>query len=313
MGSGNGSDNAHNSQFGGGSRGPTGGVNTGSGSSGKGGSGNGFGHYQYDMDDPSAPYKPEYNSKGEVVVTISQGPNWVSDDSINWSDGRNGGNSRDSTRTNTTAIVKNGYRAAIDGYIYMVTVNGNNDITAVNMYSRPITSTRKDWSKNESVRIAKAKALVQAQLDILKANAASEAKKTADAKLQLKPNVRQMKKHCVSKRNGMRHILLRRLQERLMTLIQFWRRLNKQKTSHKIISMLQMIWLISAKLNTTKHFKMKQYENKNLTKLTTQITTMLLPPQVLAGFSAICLLRIRVQNKIVPIKNLLWILLCHNG
>lgn len=177
MGSGNGSDNAHNNQFGGGSRGPTGGVNTGSSSSGNGGSGNGF--YQYRMDEP---YKPEYNSKGELVVTISKGPTWVSDDSIHWSDGRNGGNSRDSTRTNTTAKVNNGYRAAIDGYIYMVTVNGGNDITAVNLYSRPITSTRKDWSKNESLRIVKAKALVQAQLDLLKANAASEAKKTADAK-----------------------------------------------------------------------------------------------------------------------------------
>lgn len=177
MGSGNGSDNAHNNQFGGGGRGPTGGVNTGSGSSGNGGSGNGF--YEYRMDEP---YKPEYNSKGELVVTISKGPTWVSDDSIHWSDGRNGGNSRDSTRTNTTAKVNNGYRAAIDGYIYMVTVNGSNDITAVNLYSRPITSTRKDWSKNESLRIAKAKALVQTQLDLLKANAASEAKKTADAK-----------------------------------------------------------------------------------------------------------------------------------
>ncbi|MCZ4061157.1 hypothetical protein O3W44_21745 [Pantoea sp. LMR881] len=40
--SGNGGDNAHNNAFGGGGRGPTGGVNTGSGSSGNAGRGNGY-------------------------------------------------------------------------------------------------------------------------------------------------------------------------------------------------------------------------------------------------------------------------------
>ena len=171
--SGNGGDNAHNHQFGGGGRGPTGGVNMGAGNSANSGRGNGY--YTYNPGKPSAPY-----TGGEVRIEITGGMNWVSDNSIHWSDGHTGSDGRDNLRTNVTAKVPSGYRAAVDGYIYMVTVDGKDNITSVNLYSRPVSSQRIDWKRGESTRKTQARALVQAQLNAKKASAAAAAKKAAE-------------------------------------------------------------------------------------------------------------------------------------
>ncbi|WP_312140756.1 S-type pyocin domain-containing protein [Pantoea septica] len=174
MGSGNGFDNAHNNQFGGGGRGPTGGVNTGSGPSGNAGNG------RYVL----SPAKPGEVAgrwvNGELRIEISRGMNWVPDNSIHWSDGRSGSEGRDNLRTNVTAPVPSGFRSAVDGYIYTVTVDGNDNITGVSLYSRPILNNRKDWKNGETSRQAQARALVQAQLDTKKAVAAAAAQKAAN-------------------------------------------------------------------------------------------------------------------------------------
>ena len=174
MGSGNGFDNAHNNQFGDGGRGPTGGVNTGSGPSGN--SGNG----RYVL----SPAKPGEVAgrwvNGELRIEISRGMSWVSDNSIHWSDGRSGSEGRDNLRTNVTAPVPSGFRSAVDGYIYTVTVDGNDNITSVSLYSRPVLPNRKDWKNGETSRQAQARALVQVQLDAKKAAAAAAAQKAAN-------------------------------------------------------------------------------------------------------------------------------------
>lgn len=175
MGSGNGFDNAHNNQFGGGGRGPTGGVNMGSGPSGNAGD-RGNGYYSYDPGKPTSGVVVN----GEVRIEISGGEKWVSDNNIHWSDGKSGSDSRDNLRTNVTAPVPSGYRSAVDGYIYTVTVDGNNNITNVSLYSRPVFLNRKDWKNGETTRQAKARALVQVQLDAKKAAAAAAAKKASD-------------------------------------------------------------------------------------------------------------------------------------
>ena len=173
MGSGNGFDNAHNNQFGDGGRGPTGGVNMGSGSSGNAG---GNGYYTYDAGKPTSAVIVD----GQVRIDITGGMRWVSDNSIHWSDGQTGSDSRDNLRTNVTAPVASGYRSAVDGYIYTVTVDGNDNITGVSLYSRPIQSNRKDWKNGETARQTQARALVQVQLDAKRAAAAAAAKKAAE-------------------------------------------------------------------------------------------------------------------------------------
>ncbi|ELY6345207.1 S-type pyocin domain-containing protein [Cronobacter muytjensii] len=182
MGSGNGADNAHNNQFGGGGRGPTGGVNMGSGPSGN-SSDRGNGGYVLSPAKPGEVAGRWVN--GEFRIEVSRGMNWVSDNSIHWSDGKKGGEGRDNLRTNVTAPIPSGYRAAVDGYIYTVTVDGHNNITNVSLYSRPVYKSRKDWKKGETSRKAQARALVQAQLDAKKAAgaaaAAAAAKKAAEA------------------------------------------------------------------------------------------------------------------------------------
>ncbi|WP_082082822.1 S-type pyocin domain-containing protein [Pantoea sp. BL1] len=171
MSSGNGFDNAHNNQFGGGGRGPTGGVNMGSGSSGNSGD-RGNGYYSYNPGDP------HFLADGSILV--SGGKNWVSDPSLHWSDGKSGSDSRDNLRTNVTASVPSGYRSAVDGYIYTVTVDGNDNITNISLYSRPVFNSRKDWKDGETSRQAQARALVQVQLDAKKAAVAAAAKKAAE-------------------------------------------------------------------------------------------------------------------------------------
>ncbi|EKY1941919.1 S-type pyocin domain-containing protein [Cronobacter turicensis] len=182
MGSGNGADNAHNNQFGGGGRGPTGGVNMGSGSSGN-SSDRGNGGYVLSPAKPGEVAGRWVN--GEFRIEVSRGMNWVSDNSIHWSDGKKGGEGRDNLRTNVTAPIPSGFRAAVDGYIYTVTVDGHNNITNVSLYSRPVYNSRKDWKKGETSRKAQARALVQVQLDAKKAAAAAAAaaaaKKAAEA------------------------------------------------------------------------------------------------------------------------------------
>lgn len=176
MSSGNGGDNAHNNQFGGGGRGPTGGVNMGSGSPGNAGD-RGNGYYSYD---PSQPKTTGYKD-GQVLIEVIAGHNWVSDNSIHWSDGKSGNEGRDNLRTNVVAPVPSGFRSAVDGYIYTVTVDGNDNITSVSLYSRPVFNSRKDWKKGETSRQAQARALVQVQLNAKKATAAAAAKKAAEA------------------------------------------------------------------------------------------------------------------------------------
>lgn len=176
--SGNGGDNAHNNQFGGGGRGPTGGVNTGSGSSNGNSGDRGYGYWQLD---PGKPTPTTYGPDGQVRIEINSGMNWVSDNSIHWSDGK-GGSGNDNVRTNVTAKVENGYRAAVDGYIYTVTVNGNNTITGVYLYSRPTTPSRQNWAQTETARITQARALVQAQLNALNAKKLAEEKAAVEAK-----------------------------------------------------------------------------------------------------------------------------------
>ncbi|MDI7660627.1 hypothetical protein QLZ26_10990 [Cronobacter universalis] len=88
MGSGNGADNAHNNQFGGGGRGPTGGVNMGSGSSGN-SSDRGNGGYVLSPAKPGEVAGRWVN--GEFRIEVSRGMNWVSDNSIHWSDGKKAG------------------------------------------------------------------------------------------------------------------------------------------------------------------------------------------------------------------------------
>lgn len=175
MSSGNGFDNAHNNQFGGGGRGPTGGVNMGSGSSGNAGD-RGNGYYTYD---PGTPTSAKVVN-GEVRIEINGGMRWVSDSSVHWSDGKSGSDGRDNLRTNVTAKVPSGYRSAVDGYLYTVTVDGNDNITSISLYSRPVFNSRKDWKNGETSRQAQARALVQVQLDAKKAAAAAAAKKAAE-------------------------------------------------------------------------------------------------------------------------------------
>lgn len=174
MGSGNGFDNAHNNQFGGGGRGPTGGVNTGSGPSGNAGNG----RYVLSPAKPGEVVGQWVN--GEYRIEISRGMNWVPDNSLHWSDGHSGSEGRDNLRTNVTAPVPSGFRSAVDGYIYTVTVDGNDNITGVSLYSRPILNNRKDWKNGETARQAQARALVQVQLDAKKAAAAAAAQKAAN-------------------------------------------------------------------------------------------------------------------------------------
>ncbi|MFV8988307.1 hypothetical protein [Serratia fonticola] len=174
--SGNGGDNAHNNQFGGGGRGPTGGVNTGSGSSNGNAGDRGYGYWKLE---PGIPSPKKNDPAGEVRIEITGGMKWVSDNSIHWSDGK-GGSGNDNVRTNVTAKVDHGYRAAVDGYIYTVTVNGNNAITGVYLYSRPTTPSRQSWAQTETARMTQARALVQAQLDTKKAADAAAAKKAAE-------------------------------------------------------------------------------------------------------------------------------------
>ncbi|MCU5772840.1 S-type pyocin domain-containing protein [Erwiniaceae bacterium BAC15a-03b] len=176
---GNGADNAHNNQFGGGSRGPTGGVNTGSGSGNSGGE-RGYGYWStaHIKEDKSA---ITYDEKGEPRIEIRDGARWVGDNSIHWSDDK-GGSGNANLRTNVTAPIKEGFQAAIDGYIYTVTVNGSDQITAVNLFSRPAQASRKDWAGNEAARKNSAKALVQAQINAKKVAAAAAAKKEAETK-----------------------------------------------------------------------------------------------------------------------------------
>ncbi|MCZ4061273.1 S-type pyocin domain-containing protein [Pantoea sp. LMR881] len=170
--SGNGGDNAHNNAFGGGGRGPTGGVNTGSGSSGNAGRGNGY----WSMDGVK-PGPISYDSTGHPIISINDGPHWVNDDSLYGSNG-NAGNGN--VRTSGTAKITNGYRAVVNGYVYTVTVDGNNNITSVSLYSRPASSSRINWKNGEESRKNSARAQVQAQLDIVKAAAAAAAKKAAE-------------------------------------------------------------------------------------------------------------------------------------
>lgn len=174
--SGNGGDHAHNNQFGGGGRGPSGGVNTGSGSSNRNAGDRGYGYWKLE---PSIPSPKKNDPAGEVRIEITGGMKWVSDNSIQWSDGK-GGSGNDNVRTNVTAKVDHGYRAAVDGYIYTVTVNGNNAITGVYLYSRPTTPSRHSWAQTETARMTQARALVQAQLDTKKAADAAAAKKAAE-------------------------------------------------------------------------------------------------------------------------------------
>lgn len=174
--SGNGGDNAHNNQFGGGGRGPTGGINTGSGSSNGNAGDRGYGYWKMD---PLSNTPTKYDPDGQVRIEITGGMNWVKDNSIHWSDGK-GGSGNDNVRTNVTAKVDHGYRAAVDGYIYTVTVNGNNAITGVYLYSRPTTPSRQSWAQTETARMTQARALVQAQLDTKKAADAAAAKKAAE-------------------------------------------------------------------------------------------------------------------------------------
>ncbi|MDE1186590.1 MAG: S-type pyocin domain-containing protein [Pantoea sp.] len=174
---GNGFDNAHNNQFGDGDRGPTGGVNTGGGNAGSGNAGDrGYGYWSYN---PGTPEMIMVN--GEQRIQITGGWSWVSDDHLHWSDGNEGGSSNDNLRTNVTAKVPSGYRAAVDGYIYMVSVDGNDDIVNVSLYSRPLNSSRQEWMKGESARQEQAKALAQEQINLKKAMEAEAARKVAEA------------------------------------------------------------------------------------------------------------------------------------
>ncbi|WP_208717366.1 S-type pyocin domain-containing protein [Pantoea cypripedii] len=77
--------------------------------------------------------------------------------------------------------VPSGYRAAVDGYIYMVSVDGNDDIVSVSLYSRPLNSSRQEWMKGESTRQEQAKALAQEQINLKKAMEAEAARKAAEA------------------------------------------------------------------------------------------------------------------------------------
>lgn len=75
--SGNGADNAHNNQFGGGGCGPTGGVNTG------GGEAKGSGHeHKFGYWDSSGSKKGyiTYDANGQPGMHIIDGPKWVHDD-----------------------------------------------------------------------------------------------------------------------------------------------------------------------------------------------------------------------------------------
>ncbi|ADU71345.1 S-type Pyocin domain protein (plasmid) [Pantoea sp. At-9b] len=173
---GNGFDNAHNHQFGGGDRGPTGGVNSGGGNSGSGNAGDkGYGYYSYN---PGTPALVMVN--GEQRIQITGGMNWVSDDHLHWSDGNSGGDSNDNLRTNVTAKVPDGYRAAVNGYIYMVTVDGNDNIVSVSLYSRPLNSSRQEWMQGDKGRQEQAIALVQEQINLKKALEAEAARKAAE-------------------------------------------------------------------------------------------------------------------------------------
>ncbi|MEB5890021.1 hypothetical protein [Enterobacter roggenkampii] len=151
--SGNGGDNAHNNQFGGGSRGPTGGVNGTAGPGGAGNSAAGNWGWTYNPGKgPSSSTRPD----GSVAINITGGWNRVP-----FSGGGNGGNtdappgggSGEPGKPETPAFNPDGtFDTVIYGFRYRVTLDATGKTTSVQQTApRPYTQT-------ETLQVAVAKA-----------------------------------------------------------------------------------------------------------------------------------------------------------
>ncbi|MGP6611745.1 S-type pyocin domain-containing protein [Klebsiella pneumoniae] len=151
--SGNGGDNAHNNQFGGGSRGPTGGVK---GTSGPGGPGNsaagGWGWTYNPGKGPVTSTRPD----GGVTINITGG--W---DRVPFSGGGNGGNTNappggsggDPGKPETPAFNPDGtFDTVIDGFRYRVTLDAAGKTTSVQQ------TAPRPYSQKETLQVAVAKA-----------------------------------------------------------------------------------------------------------------------------------------------------------
>lgn len=129
--SGDGGDNAHNNQFGGGSRGPTGGVNGGPTGLGRSGRGGGWG-WSYNPSNSSY-----IDSSGQPHIVIGGGWSRVpagnngGGGSSNVPGGNMGGGS-------PLAFGADGvFTANVDGYVYRVTLDGNGNASEVTKVSEP--------------------------------------------------------------------------------------------------------------------------------------------------------------------------------
>jgi hypothetical protein len=129
--SGNGNDNAHNNQFGGGERGPTGGVK--GGPTGLGGSGQGGGWgWKYE------PGKKEpFTDAAGTHIVISGG--WQRVPAGNNNNGKDGGvHPGDDTDKNKPVFRPDGsFMASVDGFIYHVTLDGSGKASGVTKVSEP--------------------------------------------------------------------------------------------------------------------------------------------------------------------------------
>lgn len=128
---GDGADNAHHNQFGGGERGPTGGVKggpTGLGGSGKGG---GWGWAWEDGKD-----KSYIDGNGQVHIVISGGWKRVP---VHNSNGENGdGHPGGDTDKDKPAFKPDGsFMARVDGFVYHVTLDGSGKASGVTKVSEP--------------------------------------------------------------------------------------------------------------------------------------------------------------------------------
>ncbi|EHX7012500.1 hypothetical protein K2A10_004746, partial [Salmonella enterica subsp. enterica serovar Concord] len=151
--SGNGGDNAHNNQFGGGSRGPTGGVN---GTAGPGGAGNSAaGNWGWTYNPGKGPVTST-RPDGSVTINITGGWNRVP-----FSGGGNGGNTDappgggggEPGKSEAPAFNPDGtFDTVIDGFRYKVTLDAAGKTTSVQQTApRPYTQT-------ETLQVAVAKA-----------------------------------------------------------------------------------------------------------------------------------------------------------
>ncbi len=138
--SGNGSDNAHNNQYGGGSRGPTGGVSGGPGSLGNGGNVGGNWAWKYDPG-PKSPIK--YDPDGSPRIEITGG--WSRVPFVGDGNGggdtnapTGGGGNQTGNPSQQPAFGPDGkFNAYVDGYAYQVSLDKDGRTSRVTQMDQP--------------------------------------------------------------------------------------------------------------------------------------------------------------------------------